>query len=370
VTATTFDPAPPPTDDDAYWSGREPTAEELGHQLIRDRLLTATQFLDDWGADCQPVWGDGASVAWAAGEALTIVGAQGTGKTTLAGQLVHARLGLSPTVLGMPVVPGQRNVLYLAMDRPRQTARALRRTFRDQRPDRLVVWPGPPLEDIAKHPETLRLLADEADADTVILDSVKDAAIGLSDDEVGAGYNRARQMLTTSGVELTELHHLVKRTASGGPPKELADVYGSVWITAGSGSVILLDGKAGDPVVGWRHLKQPAEEIGPFQVLHDHIRGVSEVLGAVDLVECARRQGGITAHIAAVLLGSLDPNRSDLEKARRRLERLAESGQLTRSDSRPPTPTTYTPAHSRGTHAVLTHPLLTEGLTDDSRTHG
>ena len=28
-------------------------------------------------------------------------------------------------------------------------------------------------------------------ADTVYLDSVKDAAIGLSDDAVGAGYNRA-----------------------------------------------------------------------------------------------------------------------------------------------------------------------------------
>jgi len=343
---------------------RPESAEQRGHRLIRERLLSARQFLDEWGQSCQPVWGDGSSVAWAAGEALTIVGAQGTGKTTLAGQLVHARLGLSSTVLGMPVAPGRRRVLYLAMDRPRQTARALRRTFGQHRPDGLVVWPGPPLADIAKHPDTLRLLAEAADADTVVVDSVKDAAVGLSDDEVGAGYNRARQALLVAGVELIELHHLVKRTATGGTPRELADVYGSVWITAGSGSVVLLDGKPGDAVVDWRHLKQPVDEVGPWQVLHDHNRGTSEVLGEVDLVEVARRPGGITAHTAAVLLGTVDPDRNAVERARRRLERLAETGRLTRSDSRPPTPTTYTPAGPRALHAS-THATL-----DDGRTHG
>jgi hypothetical protein len=34
-------------------------------------------------------------------------------------------------------------------------------------------------------------------------------------------------------------------------------------ITAGAGSVVLLWGAAGDPIVEWRHLKQPAAEVGP-----------------------------------------------------------------------------------------------------------
>lgn len=336
------------------------TAAEQGTRLIRDRLLDATQFLDGWGVTAQPVWGDGPACLWASGEACTLAGGQGTGKTTLAAQLVHARLGLSSSLLGFPVAPTGRRVLYLAMDRPRQIARAMRRTFGDSRPDGLIVWPGPPLADLAKHPETLLTFAEAADADTVVVDSIKDAAIGLSDDAVGAGYNRARQYLLTAGVELLELHHTIKRNAAGGKPRELEDVYGSVWLTSGSGSVILLDGKAGDSVVTLHHLKQPADEVGPLQVLHDHTRGRSTVVDQVDLVEVARQRGGITANSTAVLLGSLDPDRNKIEQARRKLDRLADQGLLTRSPSSPPTPTTYTATYSRGTHA----PLLGEG------THG
>lgn len=40
----------------------------------------------------------------------------------------------------------------------------------------------------------------EADADTVFVDSLKDAAIGLSEDQPGAGYNRARQGLLQPGL--------------------------------------------------------------------------------------------------------------------------------------------------------------------------
>ncbi len=63
-------------------------------------------------------------IGWVEGEALLIVGPSGVGKTTLTGQLVRARMGLGDgLVLGMPVSPGRR-VLYLAMDRPAQIARA------------------------------------------------------------------------------------------------------------------------------------------------------------------------------------------------------------------------------------------------------
>lgn len=329
------------------------TAEEQGERLIRDRLADARGFLDEWGATAEPVWGEGPACLWATGEACTLVGGQGVGKTTLAAQLVHARLGLSDAVLGLPVAPAARRVLYLAMDRPRQIARAMRRTFAEDRPDGLVVWPGPPLADLAKHPETLLLLAEVAEADTVVVDSIKDAAVGLSDDEVGAGYNRARQRLLTAGVELLELHHTIKRTAGGGKPRELEDVYGSVWITAGAGSVLLLDGKPGDAVVRLHHLKQPADEVGPLQVLHDHDRGLSSIVGEVDLVEVARHRGGITATAAATVLGSVDPDRNTVERARRRLERLADRGLLTRSTGRPPTPTTYSAPTHAPTHAGL-----------------
>lgn len=100
------------------------------------------------------------------------------------------------------------------MDRPKQIARSFRRmvgdAWRAELDARLTVWPGPPPYDIAKYPALLLKLAREAGADTVVVDSLKDAAVGISDDDVGAGYNRARQLALVEGVQLVELHHLRK----------------------------------------------------------------------------------------------------------------------------------------------------------------
>jgi hypothetical protein len=37
------------------------------------------------------------------------------------------------------------------------------------------------------------------------------------------------------------------------------------WLTSGAGSVILLNGQPGDPIVSLHHLKQPAAAVGPLQ---------------------------------------------------------------------------------------------------------
>ena len=47
--------------------------------------------------------------------------------------------------------------------------------------------------DMAKYPDLLVRMAEGAYANTVVVDSLKDAAIGLNEDETGAGWNRARQ---------------------------------------------------------------------------------------------------------------------------------------------------------------------------------
>ncbi|MDI6518129.1 bifunctional DNA primase/polymerase [Streptomyces coelicoflavus] len=334
--ATSAEPHPEDRLAKTLWSVWE--AEAAKHEQAE--AAAVVQLLQPGGAffhnvpEVPPaVWGHGEEILWAEGEALLIGAPQGVGKTTLAHQIIRARIGLQPTVLGLPVAPGKR-VLLLAMDRPAQTRRAGARIFAGDDPhrlsERLVVWEGPPPADLARHPETLMRMCEQAGADTVVVDSLKDAAIGLSDDEVGAGWNRARQFTLREGVQVLELHHTVKRGANGAEPNTLADIYGSTWITSGAGSVISLWGEAGDPIVSLRHLKQPFAEVGPFRLLHDHTTGTTTVHHTADLVALAgASRGGISALEAAKAIFETEkPSAAQKEKARRRLAKLVEAGQL------------------------------------------
>ncbi len=326
------DPGPP-----------EPPVEEPSRAATEAvasvRVLDGAQFVLDQPPDTAAIWGDGARVLWAPGEALMIAGPQGTGKTTLAGQLIRALLGCAPTdVLGLPVVNAdRRRVLYLAMDRPRQIRRSLGRQFteadRDALAAGLIVRPGPPATDLAAQPTLLVGMAAEYGAGIIVVDSLKDAAVGLSKDEVAAGYNRARQYALAAGIDILELHHTRKAT---GDPTSMADtIYGSTWLTSGVGSIVLLSGDPGDPIVGFRHLKQPAEEVGPYRLLHDQPDGVLTVEHAVDIVEQVKAAGvdGLTTKgAAAAITEKQRPSRADVEKARRRLEYLVREGRLVRID--------------------------------------
>lgn len=301
------------------------------------RFVAGDAFILDTPDTTVSVWGEGHEVLWADGEALMLNGPAGVGKSTLAGQLVRARLGLQDRVLGWPVTPSASRVLYLAMDRPPQIARANRRLYteadRAALAERLIVWRGPPPYDLAKRPQTLTEMAVEAGADTIVVDSLKDAAVGLSDDETAAGYNRARQQALADGFQVIELHHQRKTVSGKGAtaPNTLDDVYGSTWLTAGAGSVLLLWGAPGDMIVEMRHLKQPDDTVGPLRVIHDHATGTSQIYHSTDLLALAvANRGRLTAKLAAkALCEKDDPTPNEVEKARRRLDRLVEQGLLT-----------------------------------------
>jgi hypothetical protein len=100
------------------------------------------------------------------------------------------------------------------------------------------------------------------------------------------------------------------------------------------GSVVLLWGEPGDLVVDLGHLKQPVETYGPLQVIHDHTRGVSEMLERPD-VESAlgHADSGLTVKAAAeVMFETADPKRNEIERARRKLESLVGRGRAERRD--------------------------------------
>ncbi|MCD9879170.1 DnaB-like helicase N-terminal domain-containing protein [Streptomyces guryensis] len=296
-------------------------------------------FVKETGADAEPLWGTREKTLWAPGESLMIVGAPGVGKTTLAHQVVFARLGLTQTVLEMPVAPSRR-VLYLAMDRPRQIARAMdRRVFpADEKilRERLVVWEGPLPATLDKEPDLLADLAAAHRADTIVIDSLKDAVSTMVDDSLAVAFHNARMRALRGGVEILELHHQRKATADAprGQRPALDQVYGSTWFTAGAGSVLFVTGRAGDPAVTLHHLKTPTGEVGPLDVTHDHVRGTTTVDPTKDPAVLLRNApGGMTARdLAGILIGGGEPERADVEKARRHLGRLVDSGLATRAD--------------------------------------
>jgi replicative DNA helicase len=306
--------------------------EDLGIAL--DGWTFATAASDHVPA----VWGAGASVLWPEGEPLMIVGPDGVGKTTLAQQVALCLAGAGDSLLGFPVREATGRVLYIAADRPQQAARSLRRMISPAHEltlrERLVVWPGPLPFDLANHPEDFARFVRRLGASVVLLDSLKDVALDLVTDETGSRVNSAIQRAIASEIEVCLLHHPRKEQAVGPKPKKLPDVYGSRWLTAGMGSVVLLWGDAGDPVVELCHLKQPDDWVGPMKILHDSASGRSTVYESADLATVLRNESkGVTvADAARLLFATPNPRRNQIESARRKLTRLCRDGRAERRD--------------------------------------
>ena len=217
----------------------------------------------------------------------------------------------------------------------------------------------------------------DANADTCIVDSLKDAACPISEESAGSGWNRARQKAIVAGTELVELHHPRKPTKeqSGKKAPDLADLYGSRWIAAGSGSVVMLHGEPGDPIVEMHHRKPVMAPLAPLSILirQDGTMALDE---PVDLLQQARLRGanGITVDVAAHLLFGDKPTKNEKEKARRKLESLEKSGLLVRvggSALRGDPVTWFIPGKEPGLVTVqVTHPfpaLVTAGSHGMSR---
>jgi hypothetical protein len=173
---TTFDPGEQPAGD---------TDEHQGDAALH--FTNGASFILDIPEAIPSLWGDGNNVLWAKGESFMVAGPMGLGKTTMLGLMVRNQLGLgNGQLLGLPIPPCDGKILYLAMDRPAQIARAMARQFkaadRETLAESLVFWKGPPPGDVARRPTLLLELAEAAGAAAVYLDSVKDAAVGLSDD--------------------------------------------------------------------------------------------------------------------------------------------------------------------------------------------
>lgn len=295
-----------------------------------DRFTDGASFILDAPEKVPAIWGRDDEVLWPKGEPFLIVGPDGVGKGTIAQQLALGLAGLPRSLdfLGQPVnmLPG--GVLYVAADRPHQIARSFRRMVEED--DRallragLNIWRGPLPFDMGTEPAEFVPWLGERDQKVVILDSLGALMSDPASDETGSALFRSLMDATAEGFEVCCLYH--PRKAEQGSSKHIhtiADVYGSRWITSGAGSVIYLDGQPGDLIIKARHLKQPAAEVGPLTLKHDHTAGRTEIFETPDLLALAAH--GITVKDAAAsLFETGEPSANEVEKARRRLEKLAD----------------------------------------------
>jgi hypothetical protein len=74
----------------------------------------------------------------------------------------------------------------------------------------------------------------------------------------------------------------------------------------------MLTGEPGDPIIGFRHVKQPGDEVGPWRLLHDQRAGRLTIEHNVYLPELADVVGGqLTAKQAAAAIYDTDvPSRA------------------------------------------------------------
>jgi replicative DNA helicase len=288
------------------------------------------------------VWGEGSEVLWSSGEPLLLGSYTGVGKTTLTGAILAAATGIAPpSLLGFPFQRTFRRVLYLALDRPQQIKRALRRQLRDIDIDTLddvlrveTFWP----ERVSERPGALVEAAIGNGADAVIVDAAKDFIDEIDKPGGAEAWQRAVAPLMRSGVELLGLVN-VRKPTSGWPKLTLHDIYGGAGFTWGAGSVLLLQGPPGGPTPTVEQAKAPAEMVSPIPLLLDQTKGIL-ARSDVDPRDVTSVLGvypdGITAAELADVTG-VSPR-----TAQRRLEEARRRGLVT-CERGHPTPTGATP---------------------------
>lgn len=264
------------------------TSERIAERAANDkrvRVMAGDEFALDLPDELPVLWGSGTEALWVDGEATLLVGGDGVGKSTLAQQLTLARIGIGDgTLLGFPVAQARARVLYLAMDRPNQIRRSFARMVTpadaETLRERMVFYNGPlPIDPLAEPSALADWIATSFgdDISDVVADSYKDLAPGLSEDKPGSQLNLAMQEVLARGMQWLGLHHNRKPSADRTHDYTIADVYGSRWLVAGTGSIFIILGDAGDRTVELRHVKQPSGVVGPLIVSHDQARGISTV---------------------------------------------------------------------------------------------
>jgi replicative DNA helicase len=227
------------------------------------------------------IWGvpkAGGVMAWAENQGVIVAGPPGTGKSTIALQVILRRVGiLEGDVLGMPVIPSEEPLVYLALDRADQIRQSIRRMVPPssaiEAVKRLLMIDNlPPSVDLRQVESFIGWLQGVG-AKGVVMDSAKDLGFDLNDSSEGQAFNFLVQATLRAGVQIFVTHHSRKVPRGDRKPLTLNDLHGSQWVAAGAGSVIMLDGEAGPNPKRLVHVKPLTVPMSPLLLELDHETG-------------------------------------------------------------------------------------------------
>lgn len=264
------------------------------------------------------IWGNavpGGTMAWAENQGVIIAGPPGTGKSTIALQVILRRVGiLGGDVLGMPVVETEQPLVYLALDRADQIRQSIRRmvptTAADEAIRRLLMIDNlPPTVDL-RQVETLIGWLRGMGAGGVVIDSAKDLGFDLNDSSEGQAFNFMVQATLRAGIQILVTHHSRKVPRGDRKPLTLNDLHGSQWVAAGAGSVIMLDGEAGPKPKRLVHVKPLTVPMLPLALTMNHDTGeidYEEGDGPEDDESSRPRTGNLQDRILELLSTEPDP---------------------------------------------------------------
>jgi hypothetical protein len=247
--------------------------------------VNVRQFIDA-GPDPTEVciWGipeTGGVMGWAENQGTIIAGPPGTGKSTIALQVMLRRVGiLEGDVLGMPVKLDKAPMTYLALDRADQIRQSMRRMIPEESDpeaiERLLMIDNlPPMVDL-RQPETFIGWLNETGSRSVVMDSAKDLGFDLNDSSEGQAFNYLVQAVLRSKIQVFILHHSRKVPRGDRKPLTLNDLHGSQWVAAGAGSILMLDGIAGPDPKKLFHVKPLTVPMPSLQLTLDTESGEIE----------------------------------------------------------------------------------------------
>lgn len=240
------------------------------------------------------VWGSHPDVLWAKCEPLVLGAPTGTGKTTIANQIVLRRIGvIEGEFFGAHVVPSDRPVLYLSLDRDKQAQRSLRRMVETVPRGRLL-WHS----DFGNYrptrnpPKQLVEWIWMQRAETVIIDSLYGLIPSAKDEKAIEWYTIFLRGLAAAEIDVMVLHHFRKKGSEESGGSLIDRLHGGQEIAASAGSVIVLDGEPGDREVEAYHVKQPGSVCGPWTLSHDHAKGITTTKKHMAPLEYIQAHGG------------------------------------------------------------------------------